>query len=210
MLPPTPETYAHWCRLSEEAGFDVVWVPDSQSLYRELYVSCAICAANTSNVLLGPNVTNPLTRHPATAASAIATVDEFSGGRALFGIATGDSAVLNLGLRPGRVDDMRDYVLAMRGMLEEGTAHYRGKPCALNWRKKRIPHLHRRRGAAHHPPGRRNRGRRHHRMRPHAGSRGGFPHLARGGRQEIGPQGGRSGRLVAREGERARRRRTSA
>ena len=65
--------------------------------------------------------------------------DEFSGGRALFGIATGDSAVLNLGLRPGRVDDMRDYVLAVRGMLEEGTAHYRGKPCALKWHKKQIP-----------------------------------------------------------------------
>ena len=139
MLPPAPDTYAHWCRLSEEAGFDVIWVPDSQSLYRELYVSCAICAANTSRVLLGPNVTNPLTRHPATAASAIATVDEFSGGRALFGIATGDSAVLNLGLRPGRVDDMRDYVLAMRGMLEEGTANYRGKPCTLRWHKKHIP-----------------------------------------------------------------------
>ena len=57
----------------------------------------------------------------------------------LFGIATGDSAVLNLGLRPGRVDDMRDYVLAMRGMLEEGVAHYRGKPCTLRWHKKRIP-----------------------------------------------------------------------
>ena len=139
MLPPAPDTYAHWCRLSEEAGFDVIWVPDSQSLYRALYVSCAICAANTSSVLLGPNVTNPLTRHPATAASAIATVDEFSGGRALFGIATGDSAVLNLGLRPGRVDDMRDYVLAMRGMLEEGAAHYRGKPCTLSWHKKRVP-----------------------------------------------------------------------
>ena len=110
MLPPAPDTYAHWCRLSEEAGFDVIWVPDSQSLYRELYVSCAICAANTTRTLLGPNVTNPLTRHPATAASAIATVDEFSGGRALFGIATGDSAVLNLGSAPrtgGRHERLR-------------------------------------------------------------------------------------------------------
>ena len=53
MLPPAPETYAHWCRLSEEAGFDVIWVPDSQSLYRELYVSCAICAANTKGVAAG-------------------------------------------------------------------------------------------------------------------------------------------------------------
>ena len=34
---------------------------------------------------------------------------------------------------------MRDYVLAMRGMLEEGAATYRGKPCTLNWHKKRVP-----------------------------------------------------------------------
>ena len=34
---------------------------------------------------------------------------------------------------------MRDYVLAMRGMLEEGAAHYRGKPCTLSWHKKRVP-----------------------------------------------------------------------
>ncbi len=139
MLPPAPATYARWCRLAEEAGFDVIWVPDSQSLYREMYVSCAVCAANTSRALLGPNVTNPLTRHPAAAASAIATVDELSGGRALFGIATGDSAVLNLGLRPGRVDDLREYVLALRGMLEEGVGHYQGKSCALGWHRKRVP-----------------------------------------------------------------------
>lgn len=139
MPPPAPATYARWCRLAEAAGFAVVWVPDSQSLYRELYVSCAVCAANTGRVLLGPCVTNPLTRHPAAAASAIATVDELSGGRALLGVATGDSAALNLGLRPARVDDLRDYVLALRGLLEEGAARWRGKPCALSWRRKRIP-----------------------------------------------------------------------
>lgn len=139
LLPPEPAAYARWCRLAEEAGFAVLWVPDSQSLYRELYVSCAVCAANTKRALLGPNVTNPLTRHPAAAASAIATVDELSGGRALFGIGTGDSAALNLGLRPGRVDDLRDYVLALRGTLEEGAARWRGKPCSLTWHRKRIP-----------------------------------------------------------------------
>ncbi len=139
MLPPAPATYARWCALAEGAGFDVIWVPDSQSLYRELYVSCAVCAAHTEHVLLGPNVTNPLTRHPAAAASAIATVNELSGGRALFGIATGDSAVLNLGLKPARVDDLREYIRAVRGMLEEGAATYREKTCRLTWHQRRVP-----------------------------------------------------------------------
>ncbi len=139
MLPPDPATYARWCRLAEEAGFDVIWVPDSQSLYRELYVSCAVCASSTTRTLLGPNVTNPLTRHPAVTASAIATVDELSGGRALLAIATGDSAVLNLGLKPARLAEMREYVLALRGLLEGGAVRYQGNPCSPGWHRKRIP-----------------------------------------------------------------------
>ncbi|MDE0331407.1 MAG: LLM class flavin-dependent oxidoreductase, partial [Nitrospinae bacterium] len=89
--------------------------------------------------IFGPCVTNPLTRHPAVAASAIGTINELSGGRAFWGIATGDSAVLNLGLRPAKLAEMREYILAVRGMLEEGSAEYRGRPNRLNWHKARVP-----------------------------------------------------------------------
>ena len=137
--PPDAHSFARWCRRAEELGFDAVFIADSQSLYRELYVSSAICAMETSDIIFGPCVTNPLTRHPAVAASAIGTINELSGGRAFWGIATGDSAVLNLGLRPAKLAEMREYILAVRGMLEEGSAEYRGRPNRLSWHKSRVP-----------------------------------------------------------------------
>ena len=76
--PPDTDSFARWCRCAEEGGFDAVFIPDSQSLYREVYVSSAICAMQTSAILFGPCVTNPRPRHPAVAASAIATISELS------------------------------------------------------------------------------------------------------------------------------------
>ena len=137
--PPDPATLAEWCRLSEEAGFDFIWLTDSQSLYREVFTSLAVCAAHTRRISFGPSVINPLTRHPAVAASALGALAEMSGGRVTAGIGTGDSAVLNLGLRPARVDDVRAYLLALRGLLEEGRAEWEGRECVLTWFKKRVP-----------------------------------------------------------------------
>ena len=59
-------------RLAEDHGFDSIGIPDSQSLWRELYLSLSVVANATSKVRIGPMVTNAITRHPAVAASAIA------------------------------------------------------------------------------------------------------------------------------------------
>ncbi len=139
MRPPETDTFGAWCRCAEECGFEAVFIPDSQSLYREVYVSSAVCAMRTRNVIFGPCVTNPLTRHPAVAASAMGTLDELSGGRAFWGIATGDSAVLNLGLKPAKLAELRAYVLAVRGLLEEGSALYRDRESRLSWHRSRVP-----------------------------------------------------------------------
>ena len=73
-------------------------------------MSLTVAALETERVQIGPSVTNPLTRHPAVMASAIASLHELSGGRAFLGIGTGDSAILNLGLRPARLRALREYV----------------------------------------------------------------------------------------------------
>ena len=62
-------------RLAEAVGFALVGVADSQSVFREMYTTMALCAQATQRVLIGPTVTNPITRHPAVAASGIATID---------------------------------------------------------------------------------------------------------------------------------------
>ena len=126
-------------RLAEEVGFTLVGVADSQSVFRELYATLALCAQATRRVRLGPSVTNPVTRHPAVAASAIATVDEIAEGRAFFGLGSGDSAILNLAERPATLADLRDYVETVRALLTKGEATWRGRAARLTWARRALP-----------------------------------------------------------------------
>ena len=133
MFPNNLADVASGARLAEEMGFDYVGIADSQSLARELYVTLGVVAASTQRVMLGPTVTNPLTRHPAVAASAIASINELSGGRAFLGLGSGDSAVLNLGLRPARLAELHHYIRTVREMLAGETSEYRGDRAHVRW-----------------------------------------------------------------------------
>ena len=133
LLPTSYAAFRQHVRLAEAVGFDYIGVADSQSLFRELFVSLTVAALETERVQLGPSVTNPLTRHPAVMASAIASLHELSGGRAFLGIGTGDSAILNLGLRPARLRALREYVGAVRTMLAGETAEYLGRAAHVRW-----------------------------------------------------------------------------
>ena len=126
-------------KLAEYQGFDYIGIPDSQSLWRELYLSLSIVANATKKVCLGPMVTNPLTRHPAVSASAIATLNEISHGRAFLGIGSGDSAILNLGLRPAKMGDTREYIKALRSILSGQTYEYNGRPIHVQWSETPVP-----------------------------------------------------------------------
>src|SRR5262249_26535081 len=96
LVLPRPEAPRE-VKLLEEMGFDVALIPDSQALAREVYVTLTACATNTNTITLGTGITNPLTRHPSVTASAIASLNDVSGGRALLGIGRGDSAVRKIG-----------------------------------------------------------------------------------------------------------------
>ena len=133
MFPNNLADVASGARLAEEMGFDYIGIADSQSLARELYVTLGVVAASTERVMLGPTVSNPLTRHPAVAASAIASINELSGGRAFLGLGSGDSAVLNLGLRPARLAELHHYIETVREMLAGETSEYRGDRAHVRW-----------------------------------------------------------------------------
>ena len=139
MFPNNLEDVASGSRLAEEMGFDYVGIADSQSLARELYVTLGVVAASTERVMLGPTVSNPLTRHPAVAASAIASINELSKGRAFLGLGSGDSAVLNLGLRPARLAELHHYIQSVREMLAGETVEYRGNRAHVRWSSTAIP-----------------------------------------------------------------------
>jgi 5,10-methylenetetrahydromethanopterin reductase len=126
-------------RYMDDAGFDALWIPDSQSLMREMTVSMTVAALNTERITINGGVANPLTRHPAVLGSALASIDELCSGRAGISISTGDSAVFNLGLRPAKLRDLEDYVLALRGLLRDGEATVDGRTARLVWPEKPVP-----------------------------------------------------------------------
>ncbi|HXJ78110.1 MAG TPA: LLM class flavin-dependent oxidoreductase [Candidatus Methylomirabilis sp.] len=130
---------AEQARLADDLGYDLVRIADSQCLFRELYVALTLVALNTSRAKIGPGVTNPITRHPTVTASAIASIDELSGGRAILGIGAGDSAVLNIDESPATSGALREYVLAVRALFRDRRANYRSKTIRLTWAAREVP-----------------------------------------------------------------------
>jgi 5,10-methylenetetrahydromethanopterin reductase len=102
---------------AETAGWDGMVFVDSQNLVGDTYVGLALAAEHTSTLQLGTGVTNPFTRHPAVTASAIATVQEISGGRAVLGIGRGDSSLAYLGLAPAPVPVFAAYLERLQAYL---------------------------------------------------------------------------------------------
>ena len=98
--------FAAEVRELEEAGAGRIWLIDSQLAMKDVYVGLALAALHTEQAWLGTGVTNPITRHPSVTANAILAIDELSGGRAVFGIGAGDSAVYAIGSKPAKVAEL--------------------------------------------------------------------------------------------------------
>src|SRR5581483_1762630 len=142
-----PERFDGWgdlCRETEDAGFDWLGVADSQSVFRELYVALTLAVLHTRRLRLGPLVTNPLTRHLVVTASAMASVDEVAGGRAVLGLGSGDSAIHTIGAPPATLAGLEESIVTL-GRLTAGETIERagGAGRARRWRvhraTRRIP-----------------------------------------------------------------------
>jgi 5,10-methylenetetrahydromethanopterin reductase len=119
--------------LAEAAGLGGIWVGDSPVLWRELYVLLGAAAERTGRIRLGPGVTNPISRHPAVTASALMTLQELSGGRAVLGLGLGASAVRTVGARPARLAELEHTVAEIRTYWAggEGGLAYGGEQPAI-------------------------------------------------------------------------------
>lgn len=80
--------------LAERCGYRRCWVYDEGLATRDVYVTLAAIATGTGSIRLGPGITNPYVRHPGATATAIATLDEMSGGRAFLGLGAGGGLTL--------------------------------------------------------------------------------------------------------------------
>lgn len=114
---PIPGAFAQMARMVEESGFDGIGIVDTQNLAADPYSELCLAAHATKHLKLRTAVTNPVTRHPAVTASAIATVQAESGGRAVLGIGRGDSAVAKIGERAPSSKDFARYISQVQGFL---------------------------------------------------------------------------------------------
>ena len=112
-----PRSTVRQARQAEDEGWTGLGLVDSQNLAGDPFVELALAADATSTLQLATAVTNPVTRHPAVMATAIATVQGESGGRAVLGIGRGDSALAHLGLAPAPVPVFERFLERLQGYL---------------------------------------------------------------------------------------------
>ncbi|HJL91153.1 MAG: LLM class flavin-dependent oxidoreductase [Acidimicrobiales bacterium] len=104
---------------SEKLGFERCWVYDEGLATRDVYVTMTAILRATENLIVGPGITNPYTRHPGQTAAAIASLDEMSDGRAFLGIGAGGSLTLDpLGIQRYKpLETVRQTISACRQLF---------------------------------------------------------------------------------------------
>ncbi len=118
---------------AEAAGFSYGWLFDSHVLWREVYPLLTLMAQATTTMRLGTCVTNPATREPSVTASALAVLQELSGGRMDLGIGRGDSARRVLGKAPTSMKDLEQAVHVIRALAEGRSIEFEGAMLELPW-----------------------------------------------------------------------------
>jgi 5,10-methylenetetrahydromethanopterin reductase len=118
---------------AEAAGWDGFAVADSQHLVADPYVELALAAQATTRLRLSTAATNLVTRDPAVTASSILTVHAESGGRAVLGVARGDSALGFLGRSPMPLTEFATALEQVRAYLRGEPVERRGHRAAVSW-----------------------------------------------------------------------------
>ena len=107
---PMPGNSENAAQRAEQGGWDGLYFADTQCLSGDIYSAMCLAAKATTRLQVGTAVTNPVTRHPAVTASAIATVQVESQGRAVLGIGRGDSSLGYLGQKPASAKKLEIYI----------------------------------------------------------------------------------------------------
>ena len=136
--PGRPGKVVEKARAAEAHGYDLFGVSDTHLLTQETYATLGAVGAATERITVGPTITNPVTRHPTVTASAVATLYQQTGGRAMLGISTGDSAVFTIGKRPARLAELEETVRLCQTLWRGETATYEGEELQLAWLREDV------------------------------------------------------------------------
>jgi probable F420-dependent oxidoreductase len=121
---------------AETYGFSHVWTFDSHILWQEPYPIYTRILQETRNVVVGPMVTNPVTRDWTVTASLFATLNEMFGNRTVIGMGRGDSAVRVINGRPTTLTALREGTHVIRELVNGRAVEYRGATIRFPWAAK--------------------------------------------------------------------------
>ena len=122
---PMPQM-AGFIQECEQAGFDGVGVHDHQHSGRDVYVTLALAARQTSSLDLYPVTSNPVTRHPMVLAALGNTLQSIAPGRVKLTIGPGFLAVRSIGQPRASVQAMREAVTHVRRLLQGEGMEFEG------------------------------------------------------------------------------------
>ncbi len=118
---------------AEANGFAYGWMFDSHILWRDPYPVLTLMGTATTDLRLGTCVTNPATRDITVTASALATLNEITGGRIDLGIGRGDSARRVMGKKPTTVAYMEECCRIVRSLTAGEKVTLDGTEIQMDW-----------------------------------------------------------------------------
>src|SRR5215203_5490726 len=120
-------------RRAEELGFGYAWTFDSHILWQEPYVIHSQMLSATERIMVGPLVTNAVSRDPSVTASTFATLNDTFGNRTICGIGRGDSVVRVLGRKPTTLRQLEEAMHVIKELAEGREVDYSGVKVSIPW-----------------------------------------------------------------------------
>ena len=118
---------------AERIGFTQAWTFDSHVLWQEPYVIHSQMLSATERIVVGPFVTNPVSRDPSVTASTFATLNDMFGNRTICGIGRGDSVVRVLGRKPTTLRQLEEAMRVIKELAEGREVDYGGTKVRIPW-----------------------------------------------------------------------------
>ena len=127
---PSLEKFTKMVRLADRYGYTKIW-PGGSGMKEEFSLATYV-ATITNRVKVGARVVDPLNREPGVVANALAIIHAISGGRAFLVLGRGDGIVRKHGFKEATVQQVKEYYLVVRKLLDEGETEFKGRTVRFN------------------------------------------------------------------------------
>jgi 5,10-methylenetetrahydromethanopterin reductase len=124
--PGDLQAFRDQARLAEELGYEVFGVGDTPAAWQDMIVSLSVAAAETKGLTFATTATTPFLRHPLALARAMLSIGEIAEDRVVIGFGAGGSGPASVGRKSGTLKEVRDYVVALRALLNGESVEWDG------------------------------------------------------------------------------------